>query len=195
MRKMFFTTIAIFVVTVGLMLSSTSMAQSQKPKITPMCMQCHAKDEKILRGVLAMVLMDAETIQMQVGPATWLVKFVPAEVKVIGSKALDAIPKDREIAITIVEKKGEIYAESVSVKQPVTVAPEKLKKVGELAKLVEIGTEKGNFLIVDSRPPLRYHEGHIPGAISIYDADFDKNVDKLPKEKDRMLIFYCGGPT
>ena len=38
-------------------------------------------------------------------------------------------------------------------------------------------------------------EGYIPGAISIYDAQFEKNLDKLPKNKDNLIVFYCGGPT
>ena len=26
-------------------------------------------------------------------------------------------------------------------------------------------------------------------------AQFDKNLEKLPKNKDNLLVFYCGGPT
>ncbi len=194
-KKILLITIAILMAAGLFLFNTAGMAQSQKPKAAPTCIPCHAPDEKILMGTMTRVLMDAATIQMQVGPATWLVKFVPAEVKLIGAKALDGIPKDSDIFVTITEKKGELYADRVAVKQPITVAPEKLIMVAEVAKLVDLGAEKGNFLIIDARPATRYHEGHIPGAISIYFADFDKNVDKLPKEKDRMLIFYCGGPT
>ena len=52
------------------------------------------------------------------------------------------------------------------------------------------------FSLADPRAGrARYDEGHIPGAISIYDAQFEKNLDKLPKDKDNLLVFYCGGPT
>ncbi|WP_176719923.1 rhodanese-like domain-containing protein [Desulfuribacillus alkaliarsenatis] len=50
-----------------------------------------------------------------------------------------------------------------------------------------------DFVLVDSRPAARYHEGHINGAINIPDADFDKLKDLLPEDKDKKLIFYCGG--
>jgi rhodanese-related sulfurtransferase len=49
-------------------------------------------------------------------------------------------------------------------------------------------------MIIDSRPykPM-YVKGHIPGAVSIPDTDFDKKTDLLPKNKTALLIFYCGG--
>jgi 3-mercaptopyruvate sulfurtransferase SseA len=51
-------------------------------------------------------------------------------------------------------------------------------------------------MIIDSRPyKPKYVNGHIPTAVSIPDSQFDKNTDKLPADKNTLLIFYCGGPT
>ena len=51
-------------------------------------------------------------------------------------------------------------------------------------------------MIIDSRPTKpKYVNGHIPTAVSIPHSQFDKLTDKLPKDKDTLLIFYCGGPT
>ena len=53
---------------------------------------------------------------------------------------------------------------------------------------------KNGVTIVDSRPAARqYDPGHIPGAISIPDSQFDKLADRLPQDKASLLIFYCGG--
>ncbi len=53
-----------------------------------------------------------------------------------------------------------------------------------------------NVLIVDSRPKRpKYDKGYIPTAISIPFRKFDEMVDKLPQDKNALLIFYCGGPT
>ena len=53
-----------------------------------------------------------------------------------------------------------------------------------------------NVLIIDSRPKSpKFDKGYIPTAISLPDSKFDKMVDKLPKDKDALLIFYCQGPT
>jgi rhodanese-related sulfurtransferase len=51
---------------------------------------------------------------------------------------------------------------------------------------------KAPITLVDSRPKARkYDKGHIPGAISIPDSEFDKLTDKLPTDKTASLIFYC----
>ncbi len=51
-----------------------------------------------------------------------------------------------------------------------------------------------NVVVVDSRPyKVKYTKGHIPGAINISFSEFDKKADLLPKDKNSLLIFYCGG--
>lgn len=54
--------------------------------------------------------------------------------------------------------------------------------------------KRDDVVIIDSRPlKRRYNNGHIPGAISIPDSRFKKMTNLLPKDKSKLLIFYCGG--
>ena len=57
------------------------------------------------------------------------------------------------------------------------------------------GPEKGKYLLVDARPAPRFMEGAIPTAVNIPFVAFDKMVDKLPKDKSTLIIYYCGGVT
>ena len=53
---------------------------------------------------------------------------------------------------------------------------------------------QADVVLVDSRPKRKkYDKGHLPGAISIPTTKFDSMVDQLPQDKDKMLVFYCGG--
>lgn len=53
---------------------------------------------------------------------------------------------------------------------------------------------KDGVQVIDARPKARkYDSGHIPGALSIPDSQFNKMTAQLPKDKSTMLIFYCGG--
>ncbi len=65
-------------------------------------------------------------------------------------------------------------------------------KTPELKGLVE---SKADFMIIDSRPGKRYAQSHIPGAVSIPVDEMKTKMDMLPKEKDKLLVFYCGGVT
>lgn len=62
-----------------------------------------------------------------------------------------------------------------------------------LKKQVDKGTD---LVIIDSRPRRpKYNKGHIPTAISIPDSQFNKYKTLLPEDKNRPLVFYCGGFT
>lgn len=64
--------------------------------------------------------------------------------------------------------------------------------VAHIKKLID---EKAPITLVDSRPKERkYDLGHIPGAISLPDSQFDKlAAERLPKDKAAALYFYCEG--
>lgn len=167
-----------------------AMAQAPKPKILKPCNQCHAPDEKLLRGTMGGISVKAETLSVNTG-VMWTVKF-DDNTKLSGwDTPIGKLPREKEIAVSYIEKNGEFYAQSISVKQPAKLPAEKVVNTDFVAERVE----KKDALIVDSRPAVRFYEGAIPGAINIFDADFDKNIDKLPKDKNTMIIFYCAGPT
>lgn len=178
-----------------LLLPTAGIAQEAKPKVLKPCMQCHKGDSAdTIRGKLGSVSMKAETLKVSTGKSTWLVSF-DEDTELKGAKAINKIGKDKEVKVKFEEEDGVLYATSVSVKQPAKLAEDKIIRLDALAPLIAKGPEAGNFTIVDARPGKLFVTGHIPGALSIYDAQFDKNLDKLPKNKDNLLVFYCGGPT
>ncbi len=182
----------IVVIGVSLIISSIAMAQTEKPKIAPACKQCHAPDEKILRGTLGIVFKGF--MEVNVGPAKWVLK-LDKDTKLKGADDFSKIPVEKGIAVSFTERGGDLYALSVSVKPPPSVPEVKLVRVDEMAMLVASGPEKGNFVLVDSRPTSRYLEGHIPGAISIPGNEFEKHVQNLPKDLNKLIIYYSQGPT
>ncbi|MGD8242919.1 MAG: rhodanese-like domain-containing protein [Desulfobacterales bacterium] len=53
---------------------------------------------------------------------------------------------------------------------------------------------QADMVLIDSRPKRKkYDKGHLPGAISIPATKFDGMTDQLPEDKDKLLVFYCGG--
>lgn len=62
------------------------------------------------------------------------------------------------------------------------------------APLIKDNLKKNDsFLLVDTRPAVRFNEGTIPGSINIPTPRFAQDIPELPR--DRTLIFYCGGIT
>lgn len=66
-------------------------------------------------------------------------------------------------------------------------------KTDELKSMIDA---KSNFVLVDARPGKRYAAAHMPAAISIGTKAYKKKAaTALPKDKDTLIITYCGGPT
>jgi len=87
-------------------------------------------------------------------------------------------------------------ATSVQILSPVSVPREWLIDNAALKKLMKgfpnVNRER---TIVDSRPGPKFAEGSIPGSISIPLPEMKngKGLEKLPVNKDALIVFYCGG--
>jgi rhodanese-related sulfurtransferase len=72
-------------------------------------------------------------------------------------------------------------------------APEKYPYPDVSIKDLKTAIEKKQVTVIDVNGTDSYKQGHIPGAI-----DFEANAEKfekvLPKDKDALVVAYCGGP-
>src|SRR3954470_13936407 len=60
-------------------------------------------------------------------------------------------------------------------------------------KEVNTLTKSKKAVIIDVNGTESYNKGHVPGALD-FDAIKDKLAATLPKDKDTVLVAYCGGP-
>lgn len=192
--------LAVCMAVAALVQGSNVNAQS-KPTNAKLCLNCHKPEPGTIRGNFENVAFKSESIQIKIDDAAEIVKFNPDTIKVIikgkeePAEALRSITKSHEVRVVFSEKDGVKFASLLASKPPISVPAEKLITTDEVMKLVALGPEKGNYVLVDARPAPRFYEGAIPTAINIPDPAFEANKDKLPVKKDILLIFYCGGVT
>ena len=167
----------------------------QKPMVQKNYLNCHQSFndmENILAGNLSSKSMKANTIQIKINDRMELLKFGP-DVKVQNIpdiKALKGAPAMRVHYKTVGQDR---VATEIVVKPKIKVPENQLIEVKELAKLVAQGPQKGGYTLVDSRPIGGFMKGHIPTAISIPFPKMKEMTDKLPQDKNQLLIFYCQG--
>ena len=194
MFKQFSFGIFSFVLSIALLLEQPAVADSKKPTILKPCMQCHEDEPGYLRGRLKSVSRKAKTFQVFMGLTSWQLTF-DNNTELNGAKKVNKIGKNKEIGVAFEQRGKVLVATAIDVKQPADIPQSWVITTEEMTRLVAMGPKAGNFSLFDARPGKVFHESHIPGAISNYDAQFDKNLHKLPKNKNKLLIFYCGGPT
>lgn len=163
--------------------------------ISKKCLKCHQDFKKMkdtMAGNFKSRSNKAKTIQMKINSGMKLVKFS----KDTTIKNVPSIKKLKgTIPIRVHYKKvgTDLVATEIVAKPEMKVSKDQLMGTKELAKLVAKGPEKGNYTLVDSRPGNLYMTAHIPTAISIPFPKMKKLNAKLPKDKNRLLIFYCEG--
>ncbi len=188
-------------VAVAAALAAPLALAAEKPTSAKICLNCHQPEAGSLRGFFDTVAMKSKSIQIRFDDAVEVVRFDPAALevqdgaKVEKAEFLRQVKKAHEIKIAFAEKDGVKVATRVVLKQPIAVPAESLMQTDELRKLVALGPEKGEYTLVDSRPAPRFQEGTIPTARNLPYPAFDKLTDRLPADKAKLLVFFCGGPT
>jgi rhodanese-related sulfurtransferase len=176
-------------------------APKAKPPQPAFCTACHQVEPGIVAGYFDSVAFKSNSIQLDVGAGPEILRFDPKTVKVVdagvekNAEHLRDVKKRHETRIAYVEKDGVKVATQVSFKGPIKIDPAKLIDQAGVAKLVAQGPDKGQYTLIDSRPLPRFEEGSIPTAIHLPFIGFDKFADRLPADKSRLVVFYCGGIT
>ena len=102
--------------------------------------------------------------------------------------------KKGEAAIINWEQRGDEKFATV-IKPKLAKLPEGVTeiKVDELYQLLE---DQVPMTLADARPAMRFNQGHLPTAVSIpVPLLKEKKAEVLSPDKDKLLIFYCGGYT
>jgi len=177
-------------------------APAPKPASAKICTTCHTTAPDNLRGHFDNLALNNNSFQLKIDERTEVLRYDKATVKVVTpdpasnvEAAFKSIAKGHEVRVQFTEKDGVKTAVGVYVKPPVKLAANETITLDEVQKLVAMGPDKGGYFLFDSRPAPRYMEGAIPTAVNLPFPAFDKNVDKLPADKQALVIFYCSGKT
>ena len=164
---------------------ATTASQEAKPAMA------EKKDPFVLKGPIAGRSNKAQTISITVGKGaeakTMMVRFDDS------TEGLE-FAKKGEAAIIRWEQRGDDKFATV-IKPKLAKLPEGVTeiKTEELYKMLQ---DHVPMVLADARPAMRYNQGHLPGAVSIPVPMLKEQKEAvLPKDKDELIVFYCGGYT
>ncbi len=165
--------------------STTSSTQEAKPAVAA------KQDPYVLKGPVVGRSNKAKTISITVGKGsaakTMMVRFDD------DTEGLE-FAKKGEAAIIRWEQRGDDKF-ATEVKPKLAKLPEGVNeiKTEELYKMLQ---DHVPMILADARPAMRYNQGHLPGAVSISVPMLKEQKEAvLPKDKNALIVFYCGGYT
>ncbi len=145
----------------------------------------------VYKGKIVGKSKKAKTISIEVGKGdkarTMMVKFNSS------TKGLEHAARGKAAIITW-EMQGSDKVATI-IKPKLAKLPQGVAeiKAEDVKKLLD---QEADFVLVDCRPAKPYNQAHLPGAVSIpVDRMSAKDPELLPADRDKLLVFYCGGPT
>ncbi len=100
------------------------------------------------------------------------------------------------IAIATVKEGASVIATTIRILPPFKIPAEQIIGNEELKKLMGGAyNQNKDLMIIDNRPGDVFVTGFIPGAINIPLPSIKDGtgLEKLPKNKETLMVFYCGG--
>ena len=164
---------------------TSSATQEAKPAVAA------KQDPYVFKGPVVGRSNKAKTISITVGQGdaakTMMVRFND------DTEGLEYAKKG-EAAIIRWEQRGDDKF-ATEIKPKLATLPEGVYeiKTEELYKMLQ---DHVPMILADARPAMRYNQGHLPGAVSIPVPMLKEQKESvLPKDKDALIVFYCGGYT
>ncbi len=156
------------------------------------------KSGRYIAGFVS-ITKKAKMINLKVGKKTVTVTFNDA-TQWNWSKMVTDIKLLKEkkgcLAVDVKMEGGKKIATAITILSPYEVPENQKIEIAEIKELMKgIPNKNDKLVIVDSRPPFRFNEGHIPGAVNITlnAMKSGKGFAKLPGDKTAVVVFYCGG--
>ena len=165
------------------------------PKTTetakPSAAATQQKSSNVYKGPIVGKSNKAKTISITVGKGaeakTMMVRFDDSTVGIEHAKKGEA-------AIINWQQRGDDRFATV-IKPKLAKLPEGVTEI-KAEELHQMLADKLPLTLVDARPESRFDQAHLPGSLSIPVPKLKKmKAEVLPADKDKLLIFYCGGYT
>ena len=141
------------------------------------------------KGRIEHISKKAQTIQIGIKDKDPVVVRVGSDTEFVNAEGLsDLGPPD------LIEVEFEKGRPAARIEKIVFGLPEGVE-IGIEEMLAILQGKRGGYFLGDARPAKRYRAAHIPSAVSTFPKDEEAFLNALPEDKDRLVVFYCGGPT
>lgn len=177
--------------------AGNSQAAGSKNTSQPVCTQCHKAEDNIIWGtVVPGSQFNGNSFKVQAGETVWDVSY-DKNTKMKKMRTAKELPDGEGVRIKISSVNGnQAYAEELSYKPSYKFKnPDDVILVGEVAELLKRQPKDGDWMLFDARGYDNYIEGHLPGAVLLPYYEMAAYIDRLPKDKNTLIVSYCRGGT
>lgn len=191
--------IALMIVGAAIFAAANTLASAGNGDIPPLCAQCHKSENNVIWGTVVpgSQFIKEGFFKVDTGGTVWDVSY-DKNTKLKKFRTARELPNDEGIMIKVAKINGnQIYAEEISYKPSYKFKnPDDVILIGEVWELIKNSPPKdGDWMLFDARGYDNYIEGHLPGAVLLPYYEMAAYMDRLPKDKNTLIVSYCRGGT
>ena len=146
-------------------------------------MKHHRRPRTMATFAVPLLLGTAGTQAAWAGPSQ-----IPAncaDCHTTAGKAVKVVPRSKV-------KGNSIVAAEISYKPSIDfMKPQMIIELGDLDNLLKQDPKEANYMLFDVRGFGDYIDGHLPRAVSLPYYRMIQFKDRLPKDKDTLIVTYC----
>lgn len=164
-----------------------------KETITPICAGCHKADDKTIWGTLVPGSQTDSSFKVQAGKDVWEVRYDRFS-KLKNLRTVRDLADEKAVKVKFRNEGSTVYAEEMSYKSNYKFKnPDDIITVAEVVELLKKDPKEGNYVIFDSRGYDNFIEGHLPKAVNLPFYQLQRFKDRLPADKNTLIVAYCRG--
>lgn len=172
--------------------SSVPVAASIKAQVSETCKSCHKSDGSTLWGFVRAGSQKDDYFQVQVDGDVWELAYDKSTKLAKNLTTIKELANEKIVMVRFKKDDNKLIATYVSYKTPPSfIPPDDVIETEELVKLLNQNPKDANYIIFDVRGVSNYQEDHIPMAQNLPIYRFFKFKDRLPKDKNTLIVAYC----
>lgn len=184
-------------IVVTIMTVTVGNAQAvDKAQIASTCKSCHEQEANTLWGFMKAGSQTDNSFKVQVDNDVWDITYDSSTKLDKNLTTIKELANEKIIMVKFKEEGDKLIATRVSYKTPLKFRePNMVIEVDELVNLLKKDPKEANYVLFDVRGVSSYEEGHLPRAIVLPNYRFSKYKDRLPEDKNKLIVTYCNGYT
>jgi hypothetical protein len=166
-----------------------------RARTSPICAGCHKADSDTIWGTLVPGTQTDDSFKVQAGKDVWSVRYDKGTKLEKLFKSVRELRDEKAVRVKFEDEgAGVVYAEEVSHKPNYKFKdPDDVITIAEVIELLKKDPKEGNYVIFDARGYDNYIEGHLPHAVLLPYYRLQAFKDRLPADKDTLIVAYCRG--
>ena len=166
-------------------------AAASKERVSAICAECHKNEADTIRGLIKSGSQSDDSFIVQAGKDVLNVSY-DKNTKLNKFESVRQLGNEEAVKIRIRQTGDTVDAEEISYKPNYDfISADMVMELDELAALLRKDPQKANYALFDVRGVADYQEGHLPRAISFPFYRFNHFKDRLPKDKNTLIVTYC----